>query len=467
MNRTAPNLVWITLESVRADHTPMGGYERDTTPTLSRLAAEDDTDWFGNCFAHARWTPASTASMLTGTYLTTHGVGLESGDVRRVPERLDTVPELLGEAGYQTACVSTNGYLSQATGLDRGFDRFLWPSKRDIPRNLSSVLQYAAKIRHHWKLPLDAKRRNLTFRVATDTATRWLDSFRQSSDPFFLYMHYNNPHHPYSPPHPDLAEFLDDVDLTPSEAVDIAGRVSEDLWEVMADGCQLSDREWEALRATYDAEIVAADRLVEEVLDHLESLGMTNTVVVVTGDHGELFGEQGLLGHNLTLHDGLLHVPMVVRGLDGVGERTGDIVQHVDVMQTILNRIGVSTDQFQGVDLTEEARQYAVAQRGPRTDDIERLRSLNPSYDTSRFHEPMLHTIRSLEYKYMKSADRAELFAVPDETTDVQADEPEVADRLDEALEQWLRTIDSGDVRGESAEFTDEMEDQLRQLGYL
>jgi uncharacterized sulfatase len=445
----------------------MGGYERDTTPTLSRLAAEDAAEWFGDCFAHARWTPASTASMLTGTYLTTHGVGLESGDVRRVPERLDTVPELLRTAGYQTACVSTNGYLSEATGLDRGFDRFLWPSKRDIPRNLSSVLRYGAKVRHHRKLPLDAKRRNLTFRVATDTATRWIDSFDRSSDPFFLYMHYNNPHHPYSPPHPDLVDFLTDVDLTPSEAVDIASRVSENLWEIMADGCQLSDREWEALRATYDAEIVAADRLVEEVLDHLESLGMTNTIVVVTGDHGELFGEQGLLGHNLTLHDGLLHVPMVVRGLDGVGDRTVDIVQHVDVMQTILNRIGVSTDQFQGVDLTEESRQYAVAQRGPRTDDIERLRSLNPSYDTSRFHEPMLHTIRSLEYKYMKSADRAELFAVPDETTDIQADKPKLADRLDEALEQWLRTIDSGDVRGESAEFTDEMEDQLRQLGYL
>ena len=467
MNQTAPNLVWITLESVRADHTPMGGYERDTTPAVQRLAAEDDAHWFGNCFAHARWTPASTASMLTGTHLTTHGVGLESSDVRRVPETLDTVPELLGEAGYQTACVSTNGYLSQASGLDRGFDRFLWPSKRDIPDNLGSVLRYAASVGSHWRLPLDAKRRNLTFRVATDTAVRWLDSFAQSSAPGFLYMHYNNPHHPYTPPHPYLREYLTDVDMSPTEAVEFAEHYSENIWEIMANGCQLSDTEWEALRATYDAEIVAADQLVEEVLDTLDSLGMTNTIVVVTGDHGELFGEQGVLGHNLTLHDGLLHVPMIVRGLDGVGERTGDIVQHVDVMQTILNKAGVPTDQFQGVDLTEDAREYAIAQRGPRPDDLDRLRSLNPDYETDRYHESAIHMLRSDEHKYLKSADDSELVALPDETVDVQDDHPAIVSQMDDDLQEWLTSIDSDGRRGDTAEFTDEMEAQLRQLGYL
>lgn len=444
----------------------MGGYDRETTPTLQRLSAREDAHWFGNCFAHARWTPASTASILTGTSLSTHGVGLESGDVRRIPETLRTVPELLGAEGYRTGCVSTNGYLSRATGIDRGFDRFLWPSKRDVPRNLGSVVRYATAVRNHWRLPLDAKRRNLTFRLAADTAMNWLDDFARSSDPFFLYMHCNNPHHPYSPPHPYLEEYLSDVDLTPSEAIEIAGRVSENLWELMADGCPLTDTEWEALRATYDAEIVNADRLVGEVLDHLDSIDAGNTVVVVTGDHGELFGENGLLGHNLSLHDGLLHVPMVVRGLDGVADRTDGLVQHIDVMQTALERMGAPTEGFQGVDLVEESREYAFAQRGPRADDVERLRSLNPDYETDRLHVSTLHAIRSLEYKYLKSDDRSELFSLPDETTDVRDAHPDVAARMDERLEEWLRTVDDG-VRGERAEFTDAMEEQLRQLGYL
>ncbi|MFB6130345.1 MAG: sulfatase-like hydrolase/transferase, partial [Salinigranum sp.] len=122
----APNIVWLTLESTRSDHCSLYGYGRETTPELDALAAERGARAFGDCHAHGIWTRSSSASILTGTYPTHHTVGLDTDS--RLPDELDTVPELLGRAGYTTACVSPNPNLSSSSGLDRGFDRFTYVS---------------------------------------------------------------------------------------------------------------------------------------------------------------------------------------------------------------------------------------------------------------------------------------------------------------------------------------------------
>lgn len=467
MTADRPNVVWITLESVRADHTTMDGYRRETTPNVQRLADESEGVWFPRCFSHARWTPASTASILTGTALTTHGVGLDGDDVRQVPADLATAPELFAERGYRTACVSSNGYVSSATGLDRGFDRFLWPSKRDLPRNAGSVLKYLVNYDRHRKLDFRSKRRNLSFAVMTGVAKRWLGSFAGGDEPFFMYLHYNNPHHPYTPPHPMLEEFVGDLDMTAQEAIEYARDVSENMWAVMADGCSFEPNERAALDATYDAEIVHVDEMVGAVVEHARSLDLADTVFVITADHGELFGECGVFGHNLVLHDGLLRVPLVIHGLDGVRDRADGLVQHADVMETLLGRVGADTSQFQGVQLDDGPREYAISQRGPRPGDIETLLEHNPSFDPDRYHAAMLHAIHSDAFKYQHSADRTELFELPDEETDVQDEHPSVAERMDRELQHQLATIDSAGRRGEGAAFTEAMERQLEDLGYL
>lgn len=467
MSQSMPNIVWLTLESVRADHTALGDYGRETTPNLDRIASDPDGVGFPNCFAHARWTPASSASMLTGTHLTTHGVGLDSDDVHRVPENLATVPELLGREGYRTGCVSSNSYLTSATGLDRGFDRFLWPDRYDALRNPGTVLRFLLNYERHWNLPMGAKRLNLTYDIVTDTAKRWLDEFRSARDPFFLYVHYNTSHHPYRPPHSYLAELLADTDLTPAEAIETARNVTENMWEVMAEGCRLTETERTALQASYDASIAYVDDMVGDLFDHVRDGGFEDTVVVVTGDHGELFGEQGVLGHNLVLDDGVLNVPMIVHGFDDLDAEPDTLVQHIDVMETLVAAAGGDTSQFQGVDLRGERREFTLSQRGPRGSDIDRLRELNPDFDDGRFHRSLLHALRTPEYKYVESEERAELHRLPDETVDVSAEHPEVRDRLATALAERREEVEREAAGREAAEFTDAMRDQLRDMGYL
>lgn len=110
----AANIVWLTLESLRFDHTSLSGYKRDTTPFLRSLAAESSAVSFDSCFSHGIWTRPASASILMGTYPSHHQAGMDS-DV--IPDDLPMIPELLGEQGYDTAGVSTVAYM----GLRRGW----------------------------------------------------------------------------------------------------------------------------------------------------------------------------------------------------------------------------------------------------------------------------------------------------------------------------------------------------------
>jgi len=469
MAESRPNILWITLESVRQDHTSLGEDERGTTPNIERIATSTDGIALQNCFAHARWTPASTASMLTGTHLTTHRVGYESDEVHQLPRELDTVPELLRTQGYRTGGLSSNSYLSSATGLDRGFDRFLWPDRYDALRNPTSVLRFLLKPERHRNLPMAAKQLNLTYELLTDVAKRWTEAFRGTGDPFFLYLHYNTPHHPYRPPHGILDERLQGTGLTPTEAIQTARNVTENMWEVMANGCDLTDRERTSLQATYDAAIAYVDRLVGDLVDDVLSSGRGDTVIVITGDHGELFGEQGVLGHNLVLDDGLLNVPMVVHGFDDLTHTVGsqDLVQHIDVMQTLVTATGCSTSQFQGIDLRKDTRDAVLAQRGPRPGDIDRLLENNPQFEADRFHTGLLDAIRTDSFKYVESDEGAELYRLPDETTDVSKDHPAENDRLAARLNEYRSERSGHPEDRQRADFSDAMRAQLKDMGYI
>ena len=466
MGQSPPNVVWISLESIKANRTSPGGYERETTPALASIADSPKSVWLPNCISQARWTPASSASMLTGTYLTTHRVGFDGDDVHRVPDSLSTVSELLGREGYRTGCVSSNSYLSSATGLDRGFDRFCRPGKYDAIKNPGTVLRYLSRPRRYRGLSMGGKRLTLTYDLVTDTARQWIDDFA-GTDPFFLYLHYNTSHHPYRPPHSYLEDHLEETDLAPAEAIEVAREVTDNMWAVMAEGCSLSERQRTALRATYDASVAYVDEMVGELFDYVSERAGENTVFVITGDHGELFGEGGVLGHNLVLRDGVTRVPMVVHGLEELAADSDDVVQHIDVTRTVLAAAGADTAQCQGVDLRTETPRAAISQRGPRPSDVDRLLEHNPSFDDSRFHRSAIDAVRTDRFKYLEWEDGAALYRLPDETTDVAAEYPDVRDRLADHLAERRATIDRDPADRERAEFTDGMREQLRDMGYI
>lgn len=461
-----PNVVWITLESTRADHTSLDGYDRYTTPNLQRMADAPAGRSF-ECLTSGIWTASSSASILTGTYPSRHGVGMDR-DV--LPDELDTVPERLGDVGYDTACLSPNAHLSPGTGLDRGFDRFSWISRSTLMESVGArtLLKYALQVRRHGPgLSLDPARHSSDF-LATDVAKRWMES--TLSEPFFLYAHLGGPHHPYYPPRRLLERFLDDVDLTVEEAEALAGTHHERLDELIAHGCELDDEEWAALTALYDATIAHVDEMVGSLFDYVRDSSLEDTIFVVTADHGELFGEKGMLAHKVVVDDALARVPLVTHGFDEVTPYDGSMVQHVDVATTLLEHVGARTDGFQGIDLRRESREYGFVQRGARRyrKNRDRFHEINPGFDASKYHDGTLHAIRSSEFKFLKSDDRTELFDLPDEQEDVSERYPQVASSLEATLDEWLDTTGRPvDATADGPELTDAMRKQLSDLGYI
>lgn len=458
----SPNVLWITLDSLRSDHTSLDGYERDTTPEMARLG--EDGHAFTNCFSHGKSTLPSTGAILTGLAPTRNTIGV-AGDV--LPDGITTVPERFAEAGYRTAGLSRNSFLSSETGLDRGFDRFQWLASETIREaGLKTLFKYALNIRTHSAgFARDTAKHASPF-LMNEVAKEWLDDFESQSDPFFFYLHYNEPHRPYYPPLGWIDEYADEIDMDPREAAEFALDVHYDLDEIVANGCDLTDREWEALLAMYDAEIAYTDEMVGRIVDYARSLDLGNTVVVITGDHGELFGEYGLLSHSYVLIDAVTRVPLVVNGLDAdLAVDDDDIVQHSDVMTTLLATAGDDTDDTIGVDLRETSREFAVSQRGPQSFDS--LRAHNADFDDSMFHHDMLTSLRTERYRFEHSADRETLYELPDEETDVASDHPDTASDLSAKLREWLDEHGSPAEKARTAEYSSAAERQLRDLGYM
>lgn len=464
-----PHLIWITLESVRADHTTVGGYRRDTTPNLRAIAEEDDATRFSRCFSQSIWTPPSSASILTGTYMSTHKLGREGSAERRVRRDLATLPEVFGEAGYRTGCFSPNAYLSPATGLDRGFDEFVWLTMdRVLDVGVTPILKYLLKLGSHGPgLTLDTRCHNLSF-MLTEALKNWLAAGEDADGPSFSYLHLGNPHHPYLPPRGWRDRFTDDIAFSAAEAMALSYSVyesKETIKRTIANGCDLSVDEFAAIEAMYDAEIAYADDRIGHLFEYARSAFEGDVVFVVTADHGECFGERNVLGHNLVVNDTLTHVPLVIHGLNDLAVETSDIVQHVDVSKTLAGLVDVNTDQFQGVDLREETPRGALSQLG--VSHYEPYLEHNSDFDIDAYHKRPVSSLRTEEYRYVRSEDQVELFELPDEETDVATERPDVTDELDDHIDELGGWRNSTDVSAERAEFSVEMRQQLEELGYL
>jgi len=235
--------------------------------------------------------------------------------------------------------------------------------------------------------------------------------------------------------------------------------------QVIADGCELSDEEREAIIAMYDSEISYADNRVGQLFENITSNTDRRVVFIITGDHGELFGEAGVLGHNLVLHDAVTNVPMVIYGIDGLVANQTDVIGHVDVSRTLSNMIGQDRPQFRGSDLREEVPGCAVSQRG--VPHFDTYIDHNENFNTNRFHTEPATAIRTSEFKYLQSASKFELFRPPNERNDISDSHPKKQSELRtklEAIENWR--MDSERTLNQ-AEFSAEMKNQLERLGYI
>jgi len=400
-----------------------------------------------------------TSSILTGTHPSRHQTWsyTEQTEVHAVPEELGTAPELLAERGYTTAAISRNAHFSSGTGLDRGFDEFefLIPGTLLQTVDARDLLEWVVNVRRHSAgFTTDLEKHSTAFFVNA-ILKRKIEA-AADPDPQFVYAHYNEPHSLYYPPRPYLNRYVDDIELDLPAAIDVAERMHHEVVP-SASRAEFTDAEWEALEAMYDAEIAYTDSMVGEVYDYLRTTGLENAIVVVTADHGDLFGEYGLAGHMHALHDGLVHVPMVVAGpaADEIPDRSGDLLQHADVMKTVLELAGADTSQFQATDLRDGSRERAVSQRAPTSEAPPEL------------HNSMLTAIRTSEHKFLYSDDGEQLYALPDETNDVSRDRPELTENFREYVRELLRNEGRAVTDREEGRLDENMEQHLRDMGYL
>ncbi len=317
-----PNLLLISVDTLRADHLSCYGYARRTSPSIDRIAREGTL--FTNAQSASSWTTPSHMTMLTSLRVPIHGVDRPG---RQLAPGRTTLAEQLRDVGYDTAAFVGAPTLSRAFGFDRGFTRY---------ENLLGLPDSAKPAGRGPDLPEDVLLHTHDVKPAqavARAARTWIES--EARAPFFAFVHLWDPHYDYrpSPPYDRLFDpgYEGTFDFSHVEA---NAAICADMPE--------ADREH--LIALYDGEIAATDAIIGGIVDTLERTGrLDETLIVLTSDHGEEFFEHDGKGHVHTLYQEIVHVPLVFRypRLVPAGRHVDAVFGAAHLMSTILGLVGV------------------------------------------------------------------------------------------------------------------------------
>lgn len=482
---TQPNIVVLVLDSLRAAELGCYGYTRATTPNLDAFARSEAV-LFKRAFSPATWTVPSHASLLTGLYVSQHRVESIEAD-RRFNEAIVTLPELLRRGGYRTAAFSHNPLFSPARGHGDGFDEFhemddLAAGHRGA-RLLGQAVNRSGGV---FRTIAQYGRRTLVPAVVLDASLHWIGEQRPGQ-PYFLFANLLAPHYPWAVPFRMLlrAGALQPRDLK-REFLTLKNH-----WRFNAGLAPVTEAHRAAWRRLYDAATMHVDQVVGAFLRRLRERGWEDTIVVVTSDHGEMLGEhRGIVGHVLTLHDNVTHVPLIVRrpGYRG-GEEVEAVVQTLDLYPTLAEWAGVSTEGVPAAQLQRPSLSTAVEQPEPdgrlafaeedysdSYDVLAKLRGVNPALDLDGY--PVVQRmVRSRTHKYVSYGDgRGELYSLVDDPGEERnllsgdgGAEQSVLAELQRELSTWHESLELFPPRDAGVEEAmDEVtEERLRALGYI
>ncbi len=400
------NVIMVVVDTLRADRLASYGHSHDTAPFLSELAAQGVV--FERAYSASSWTSSATASILTSTYPNQHQVltgyflarrtATRDFKPNRIPDSLPTLPETLRRSGYRNFAVADNLNVCEAMGFDRGFDHFVSFEYEGAPAVNAAVEAVAEQI-------------------------------VSGESPYFLYLHYMEPHAPY---HRRRAYYDEAASGGP-------------------------------LFAAYDSEIGFFDRHLREVFELLE-VG-PDTLVIITSDHGEEFFEHGHDGHRIKLYDELLHVPLVISWPGRMEpRRVAPNVSTIDLVPTILDLLGIPR-------LGHEVGQSLVDVMEGAADQNRTLFAMR--WQEVREPQLMRKAVISGHWKYIWSVpgDRRELYdraLDPGEQEDLAATHVDIVEDLHEQLMQFEETATVYDrTFGETRTLDTETVEKLRSLGYV
>ena len=292
------NVIFLILDTVRASALSAYGYPRPTTPELSRWSERGVR--FEHAFSSASWTLPGHATLFTGR--APHEIS--ANWLRPLDDRWPTLAEALQRAGYRTGGFVANlEYTSRESGLARGFATY-----RDYPRSLGQLVLSSEVLRQltgaRWVRSLVGSEERLN-RKSAETINRefldWLDD--DGERPIYAFLNYYDAHTPYNPP-AEFKELFHTRDVEPNPFPD---RSTPDS------GTTYSAAEIQGARDLYDASLRYLDTQIGELLGELERRGVLDrSIIVITSDHGEEFGEHGLMGHGNTLYREVLEVPLLI-----------------------------------------------------------------------------------------------------------------------------------------------------------
>jgi arylsulfatase A-like enzyme len=355
-DKTRPNVVLIVMDTVRADHLSVYGYERDTTPTLKQFGGGAVV--YRNGVSAGDMTLSTHASLFTGLYAVRHGAHRDRGGVMGSPLRQShsTLAEMLAQHGYETAAVVANAaYLSSAFGLSQGFAHYdqrlpVFPLAR--VQQLYSVRSLVRKALMRFAQPADYDRVVRRAGEINETVFSQLGRLQATGRPFFLFVNYMDAHALYLPPPPFDRKFgAPDARFTREDYYRLAERVRR--------GAKLSDQRRDQLISQYDGGIAYLDSELARLFDRLKSMGLyENTLIAVTSDHGEAFGEHNVMEHGVSTHSDQVHVPWIVRYPGGAASQVkqSEDASSVDLLPTVLDVAGYDTPaHVEGVSLRKAA----------------------------------------------------------------------------------------------------------------
>ena len=341
-----PNVIIISVDTVRADHLGCYGYERETMPNICDFAK--DSLIFENAFSHTPITFPSHTTMLSGKYWYQHQANFSE----KISSNLPLLAEILRDEGYDTGGFITGLHLSERSGIDRGFQTYEEWNKLEVNRTQNGSEAELSKD------TLAVRPERFNNRISS-----WLD---ESEEPKFLFAHYFYPHHPYEPPEkfdifkPQKPKYP----VPPPKETEDIGEIAKAIWKFTQKNITAEDRRMQRLIGKYDASLRHTDHYVGDLLDDLERKGhLEDSVIIITSDHGEAFNEHGLMLHGSDVYNEQIKVPLIVKYPNEDPGRIESPAGLVDITPSVLDAVNISVDEkFKGKPLPYSDQRYIISE---------------------------------------------------------------------------------------------------------